>query len=56
MINKLQEMHEHTKHIIDWASIFTVIGTLASVLPIDQNPAISTPALYGSSKFPSRLK
>ena len=26
-------MHEHTKHIIDWASIMTVIGTLASVLP-----------------------
>ena len=33
MINKLHEMHEQTKHIIDWASIMTVIGTLASVLP-----------------------
>jgi hypothetical protein len=33
MIDKLQQINEHTKHIIDWASIMTVIGTLASVLP-----------------------
>ena len=33
MIQKLHEINEHTKHIIDWASIMTVIGTLASILP-----------------------
>ena len=33
MIQKLNEINEHTKHIIDWASIMTVIGTLASILP-----------------------
>jgi hypothetical protein len=33
MIDKLQQVNEHTKHLIDWASIMTVIGTLASILP-----------------------
>lgn len=33
MINKLHEMHEQTKHLIDWASIATVLGTLMQVLP-----------------------
>jgi len=33
MIDKLQQVNEHTKHLIDWASIVTVIGTLASILP-----------------------
>jgi hypothetical protein len=33
MLTKLHEINEHTKHLIDWASIMTVIGTLASILP-----------------------
>ena len=33
MIDKFHEMHEHTKHLIDWASIVTVLGTLMQVLP-----------------------
>lgn len=33
MINKIHEVNEHTKHFIDWASIMTVIGTLANILP-----------------------
>jgi hypothetical protein len=33
MIDKFHDMHEHTKHLIDWASIATVLGTLMQVLP-----------------------
>jgi len=33
MIEKVNEMHDHTKHLIDWASIATVLGTLMQVLP-----------------------
>ena len=33
MLNKLHEINEHTKHIIDWASIATVLGTLMNFLP-----------------------
>jgi len=33
MIKHLTEINEHTKHIIDWASIVTVLGTLANILP-----------------------
>jgi hypothetical protein len=33
MIDKFHDMQEHTKHLIDWASIATVLGTLMQVLP-----------------------
>ena len=33
MIKHLTEINEHTKHVIDWASIVTVLGTLANILP-----------------------
>lgn len=33
MIHKFQDMHDQTKHLIDWASIATVFGTLMQILP-----------------------
>ena len=33
MIKDFNEVSEHTKHIIDGASIATVLGTLANILP-----------------------
>jgi hypothetical protein len=33
MLNKLHEINEHTKHMIDWASIATVLGTIMQFLP-----------------------
>lgn len=33
MIHKFQDMHDQTKHLIDWASIATVLGTLMQILP-----------------------
>ena len=33
MIKHFHEINEHTKHIIDGASIATVLGTLANILP-----------------------
>ena len=33
MIKNVNEISEHTKHIIDGASIATVLGTLANILP-----------------------
>jgi hypothetical protein len=33
MIKNFNEVSEHTKHIIDGASIATVLGTLANILP-----------------------
>ena len=33
MIKHISDINEHTKHIIDWASIATVLGTLANILP-----------------------
>lgn len=33
MIKHIHDINEHTKHIIDWASIATVLGTLMNFLP-----------------------
>ena len=33
MIKHFNELNEHTKHVIDGASIATVLGTLANILP-----------------------
>ena len=33
MIKHFKEINEHTKHVIDGASIATVLGTLANILP-----------------------
>lgn len=33
MIRHLQEINEHTKHVIDWTSIGIALGTLVQVLP-----------------------
>lgn len=33
MIHKLQEINEHTKHVIDWTSIGIALGTLIQILP-----------------------
>ena len=33
MIKHFNEINEHTKQFIDWASIVTVLGTLANILP-----------------------
>lgn len=33
MIKHLQEINEHTKHVIDWTSIGIVLGSLVQVLP-----------------------
>ena len=33
MINKLHEINDHTKHILDGASLATVMGTLMNWLP-----------------------
>ena len=33
MLKHLQDVNEHTKHLIDWASIATVLGTLMNILP-----------------------
>ena len=33
MIKHFNEINEHTKHVIDGASIATVLGTLANILP-----------------------
>jgi glycerol-3-phosphate acyltransferase PlsY len=33
MINHFNNINEHTKHVIDGASIATVLGTLANILP-----------------------
>jgi len=33
MIKNFNEVSEHTKYIIDGASIATVLGTLANILP-----------------------
>lgn len=33
MIKHISDINEHTKHVIDWASIATVLGTLANILP-----------------------
>jgi hypothetical protein len=33
MIKHFNDINEHTKHVIDGASIATVLGTLANILP-----------------------
>jgi hypothetical protein len=33
MVKHIVEINEHTKHVIDGASIATVLGTLANILP-----------------------
>ena len=33
MIKYFNDINEHTKHVIDGASIATVLGTLANILP-----------------------
>jgi hypothetical protein len=33
MIKHLQEINDHTKHVIDWTSIGIVLGSLIQVLP-----------------------
>ena len=33
MTKYLSNLDEHTKHLIDWASVATVMGTLMSWLP-----------------------
>jgi len=33
MIKHFNDINEHTKHVIDGASIVTVLGTLANILP-----------------------
>ena len=33
MVKHLQEINEHTKHVIDWTSLGIVLGSLIQVLP-----------------------
>jgi hypothetical protein len=33
MIKHINDINDHTKHIIDWASIATVLGTMMNFLP-----------------------
>ena len=33
LLHKLDEVNEHTKHLIDWTSIGIAFGTLIQVLP-----------------------
>jgi DMSO reductase anchor subunit len=33
MVKYLQEINEHTKHVIDWTSIGIALGTLMQMLP-----------------------
>jgi len=33
MIKHFNDINEHTKHVLDGASIATVLGTLANILP-----------------------
>lgn len=33
MIKHLQDINEHTKHVIDWTSIGIALGTLMQILP-----------------------
>ena len=33
MLKAINEFNEHTKHMLDWASFATVVGTLAKILP-----------------------
>jgi hypothetical protein len=33
MIKHVQEINEHTKHVIDWTSIGIVLGSLVQILP-----------------------
>jgi hypothetical protein len=33
MIKHIEDINEHTKHLIDWASIATVLGTIMQFLP-----------------------
>ncbi len=33
MIKQIQEINEHTKHVIDWTSIGIALGTLIQILP-----------------------
>jgi len=33
MLTKIHEINEHTKHIIDWTSIATLLGALTQILP-----------------------
>lgn len=33
MIKQVQEINEHTKHVIDWTSIGIVLGSLVQILP-----------------------
>jgi len=34
MLDKLNEVNEHTKHVIDWTSIGIAFGTLVQILPL----------------------
>ena len=33
MIKHINDLNEHTKHILDWSSVITVLGTLTQILP-----------------------
>lgn len=33
MIKHLQEINDHTKHVMDWTSIGIALGTLVQILP-----------------------
>lgn len=33
MIKHINDLNEHTKHVLDWSSVITVLGTLAQILP-----------------------
>lgn len=33
MIRQIQEINDHTKHVIDWTSIGIALGTLIQILP-----------------------
>ena len=33
MIKHVQEINEHTKHVIDWTSLGIVLGSLIQILP-----------------------
>lgn len=33
MIKHIQDINEHTKHVIDWTSIGIALGTLIQILP-----------------------